>query len=158
MEELNKIIESDQEDLLTSIDNFQSEIIRLFLTATSNDYLASADNWLNASTANTAKFGGEQNKSKIYREKLLEELEKFLCGDKQYEDDRQKIIESTDNSKKYIILVISNAIGKKLGVAGTFIAPVIVLLILSIGKMAINAWCSMRKETRKSTAGNSGIA
>lgn len=157
MEELSQIIESDQDALLSSIDEFQSEIIKAFLVSTSNDYLASADNWLNASTANTAKFGGEPNKAKIYRDKLLEELEKFLCGDQQYEDDRKKIAESTDKSQKYIIGVMSAAIGKTLGAAGPFIAPVIVLLILSIGKMAINAWCAMRKEAR-STAGNSGLA
>lgn len=157
MEELSNIIQSDQDALLSSIDDFQVEIIKSFLTSTSNDYLLSADNWLNASTANTAKFGGEPNKAKIYRDKLLEELEKFLCGDQRYEDDRKKIAESTDKSQKYIIGVMSVAIGKTLGAAGPFIAPVIVLLILSIGKMAINAWCAMRKETG-STASNSSLA
>lgn len=157
MEELSNIIQSDQDALLSSIDDFQVEIIKSFLTSTSNDYLLSADNWLNANTANTAKFGGEPNKAKIYRDKLLEELEKFLCGDQRYEDDRKKIAESTDKSQKYIIGVMSVAIGKTLGAAGPFIAPVIVLLILSIGKMAINAWCAMRKETG-STASNSSLA
>lgn len=157
MEELSNIIQSDQDALLSSIDDFQVEIIKSFLTSTSNDYLLSADNWLNASTANTAKFGGEPNKAKIYRDKLLEELEKFLCGDQRYEDDRKKIAESTDKSQKYIIGVMSVAIGKTLGAAGPFIAPVIVLLILSIGKIAINAWCAMRKETG-STASNSSLA
>lgn len=157
MEELAQIIQAEESELLSSIDNFQSEIIKAFLASTSNDYLESADYWLNASTANTAKFGGEPNTTKLYRDKLLEELEKFLCGDQQYEDDRNKIAESTDKSQKYIIGVMSAAIGKTLGAAGAFIAPVIVLLILSIGKMAINAWCAMRKDAR-STAGNSGSA
>ncbi len=157
MEELSQIIESDQDTLLSSIDDFQSDIIKAFLASNSNDYLASADNWLNATTANTAKFGGEPSKAKIYRDKLLEELEKFMCGDQQYEEDRKKIADSTDKSQKYIIGVMSAAIGKTLGAAGPFIAPVIVLLILSIGKMAINAWCAMRKEAR-STEGNSGLA
>jgi hypothetical protein len=152
MEELSNIIQSDQNTLLSSIDDFQAEIIKTFLASNSNDYLLSADNWLNASTANTAKLGGESNKSKIYREKLLEELEKFLCGDQQYDEDRNKISDSTDKSQKYIIGVMSASIGKALGTAGTFIAPVIVLLILSIGKMAINAWCAMRKEAQQVTA------
>jgi hypothetical protein len=139
MKELSTLIESEQDELLSTIDGFQADIVKSFLVSTSNDYLKSADYWLNASTANTAKFGGEPNKTKIYRDKLLEELEKFICGDAQYEDDRKKIGESADKSQKYII--------------GVFIAPVIVLLILSIGKMAVNAWCAMRKEER-STAGN----
>jgi hypothetical protein len=153
MEELNNIVQLEQEDLLLAIDDYQSEIIKAFLAKTSNNYLESADNWLNANTANTAKFGGGQNKVKIYRDKLLEELEKFLCGDEQYEDDRKKISDSTDKSQKYVIGVMSAAIGKVLGTAGAFIAPVIVLLILSIAKMAVNAWCAMRKET-KATVNN----
>lgn len=148
MENLDDIFQADQEQLLTSIDEFQSDIIKEFLRKTSNNYIESADKWLNATPANTAQFGGEINKNKIYREKLLEEIEKFLCGDERYEDDRKKIALSGDKSQKYIIGVMSAAIGKSLGIAGTFIAPVIVLLILSIGKMAVNAWCEMRKETR----------
>ncbi|MBL1281073.1 MAG: hypothetical protein COA33_012405 [Fluviicola sp.] len=149
MEELTNIIQSDQDELMSSIDEFQADILKTFLKNTSNDYLTSADNWLNATTANTAKFGGEQGKAKIYRDKLLEELEKFLCGAEQYEEDRKKIAESSDKSQQYIIGVMSAAIGKTIGAAGTFIAPVIVLLILSLGKMALNAWCEMRKETKK---------
>jgi len=156
MKELSQLIQSDQVTLLLSIDDFQSDIIKAFLYSNSNDFLASADNWLNASTANTAQFGGEPNKAKIYRDKLIEELEKFLCGDKQYEDDRKKIAESSDKSQKYMIGVISSAIGKTLGTAGPFIAPVIVLLILSTGKMAINAWCEMRKDEKK-TLKESGL-
>jgi len=153
MEELTNIIQSDPSELLTSIDDFQSEILKTFLENTSNDYLTSADNWLNATTANTAKFGGEPGKSKIYRDKLLEELEKFLCGAEEYEEDRKKIAESSDKSKQYVIGVMSVAIGKTIGAAGTFLAPVIVLLIMSLGKMALNAWCEMRKEI-KIKAGN----
>ncbi len=148
MEELSKIIQAEPEELLSSLDDFQAEILKIFLTTTSNNYLGSADKWLNATTANTAQFGGDPNRGKVYIEKLIDEVEKFLCGDELYEGDRKKIAESTDKSLKYIIGVMSVAIGKIIGVAGTFIAPVIVLLIMSFGKMAINAWCAMRKETR----------
>lgn len=148
MKELQNIIQSDPTDLLTSIDEFQADILKKFLENTSNDYLKSADNWLNATTANTAKFGGEQNKPKIYRDKLLEELEKFLCGNEEYEEERKEISESSDKSKQYVIGVISVAIGKTIGTAGTFIAPVIVLLIMSLGKMALKAWCEMRVEIK----------
>ena len=153
MKELTNIIQSNPSELLTSIDDFQAEILKTFLENTSNDYLTSADNWLNATTANTAKFGGEPGKAKIYRDKLLEELEKFLCGAEEYEEDRKKIAESSDKSKQYVIGVMSVAIGKTIGAAGTFLAPVIVLLIMSLGKMALNAWCEMGKEI-KSKAGN----
>jgi hypothetical protein len=148
MEEFANIIQAEPSKLLLALDNFQSEIITSFLSSTSNNYLDSADKWLNATTFNTAKFGGQPTKSKIYREKLLDEVEKFLCGDEKYEDDRNKIRNSQDKTEKYIICVMSTAIGNSIGVAGTFIAPVIVLLLMSFGKMALNAWCAMRKETK----------
>jgi hypothetical protein len=148
MDELNKIVQEDPEILINCLDNYQIEIIKSFLSSNSNNYLDSADRWLNASTTNTAKFGGDTNKSQIYREKVLNEVENFLCGDDRYDSDRRKIFDATDKSQKYIIGVMSAAIGKTLGVAGTFIAPVIVLLIISIGKIAVNAWCEMRKTLR----------
>jgi hypothetical protein len=154
MNELDKLLASNADELLGSVDKYQMDILRDFLQTSSNDFLGSADKWLSASTANTAKFGGDSTKTKIYREKLFDELEKFLCGDQQYDDDRKKIADSTDKSQKYIIGVMSAAIGKTLGAAGAFIAPVIVLLILSIGKMAINAWCAMRTEQRAAESKN----
>jgi hypothetical protein len=148
MEELSNILKVEPNKLLNALDNYQEEIIRTFLISSSNNYLECADKWLNATTANTAKFGGDPNRAKIYREKLMEELEKFLCGDMQYEEDRKKISESKDKTEKYIIGVISTAIAKTIGTAGAFIAPIIVLLLISIGKMALNAWCAMRKEIK----------
>jgi hypothetical protein len=35
-----------------------------------------------------------------------------------------------------------------MGVTRTFIAPVIALLIMSMGKMRVNAWCAMRVEIK----------
>lgn len=148
MEEFDTLINADQAEILASLDGFQVEIIESFLHQTNNNYLESADKWLNATTANTAQFGGETGKAKIYREKLLDEIEKFFCGDESYDDDRKKISESAEKTKQYIIGVLSSAIGATMGVAGTFIAPVIALLIMSMGKMGVNAWCAMRIEIK----------
>jgi len=154
MEELDKILSGDQTALLNTIQPFQKEIIDSFLEQKNNDYLEAAELWLNSTPSNTAKFGTEQKKEKVYRDKLIEEIEKFLCGDDSYSEEREKIAESGDQTQKYIIGVMSAGIGQTLGVAGTFIAPVIVLLLLSFGKMAINAWCELRKEKKNTAANN----
>ncbi len=139
----------DPTELIGSLDNYQQEIVRALLKATDNNYLESADKWLSASPSNTAKFGGDSSHSTIYREKVVEEIAKFLCGnDTTYEEERKKLNEQSDKSQKYIIGVLSTAIGLQLGVAGVFIAPVIVLIIISMGKICINAWCEMRKEIK----------
>ena len=157
MTELDLLLNSESEELLLTIDDFQTEILKTFLASSSNDYLQSADKWLNATTANTAQFGGEASKAKIYRDKVLDEIEKFICGNDEYEEDRKKISESSDKSRQYILGVMSVAIGKTLGVAGTFIAPVIVLLIMSFGKILTNAWCEMRKELKKTDGENTDL-
>ena len=77
-------------ELIGSLDNYQQEIVRTLLKATDNNYLESADKWLSASPSNTAKFGGDSSHSTIYREKVVEEIEKFLCGnDNTYEEERK---------------------------------------------------------------------
>jgi hypothetical protein len=149
MEELDELLVGQSNQLLNAIQPYQRKIIEAFLDSTNGDYLASADKWLNATPTNTATFGGKR-KTKIYRDKLLDEIEKFLCGDATYDEDRRKISDSSSRTQQYIIGVMSVAIGKVMGVAGTFIAPVIVLLMMSFGKMSINAWCAMRK-AEKST-------
>lgn len=155
MEELDGILSGEKTELLNTIQPFQKDIIDSFLEQKNNDYLDAAELWLNSSPTNTAKFGTEQKKEKVYIDKLIEEIEKFLCGDERYNEEREKIAESGDQTQKYIIGVMSAAIGQTLGVAGTFIAPVIVLILLSFGKMAINAWCELRKEKKNTAANNS---
>lgn len=136
-------------ELIKGLDNYQQEIVYALLKATDNNYLEAADKWLSASPSNTAKFGGDSSHSTIYREKVVEEIEKFLCGsDPSYEEERKKLNIQSDKSQKYIIGVLSTAIGSQLGVAGAFIAPVIVLIFISMGKVCINAWCEMRKEIK----------
>ena len=146
MEVLDKVLKSERGELLDTMPPFQKEIVISFLEQKNDDYLEAAELWLNSTPSNTAKFGAEQKKEKLYRDKLIDEIEKFFCGDERYSEERKKIAENGDQNQKYIIGVMSAAIGQTLGVAGTFIAPVIVLILLSFGKMAVNAWCELRKE------------
>ena len=150
---LDEFTQLTPDDLISSLDNFQQEIVRTLLKVTNGNYLEVADKWLSASPSNTAKFGGEINRSVLYREKVVDEIEKFLCGnDSTYEEERRKLNIQSDKSQKYIVGVMSTAIGGQLGVAGTFIAPIIVLLVISMGKMCINAWCEMRREIKTKTS------
>lgn len=146
---LDAFFQLGQEDLLLGLEPYQQELIKDLLSK--NSYLNAVDLWLQASPSQTAEFGGDpdKSKSKVYRDKLVEEIEKFVCGtDVSYEEDRNKILEQKDASQQYIIGVLSSAIGSKFGVVGTFIAPVIVILIMSFEKMSIKAWCEYRKTIR----------
>ena len=73
-----------------------------------------------------------------------------MCGtDPVYKPEREKLYQQSGVSVHYILGVLASAIGGQIGVAGTYIAPVIVLLVMSFCKIGVNAWCEMRKEINK---------
>lgn len=147
--DINQLVQLSPEEIIGGLESYQQDIVNALLKATDNNYIESADRWLSASPTNTVKFGGDSNHSSLYREKVIEEIEKFICGnDTKYEEERKKLSANSEKTQQYVIGVISTAIGGELGVAGAFIAPVIVLIIISISKMCINAWCEMRKEMK----------
>lgn len=149
MEQLDILFQSNPNELIHILDQYQVEIIETLLAKNSNNYLETADLWLAGTIPNnTAQFGGELNKSKVYREKLLEEFEKFVCGHDFYEEDRKKIQKATGSSVSYTTHVIISAVALKIGVVGPFIAPAIILIIVALGKIPLNAWCAMRQECK----------
>lgn len=141
-------LQLDAETLISSLENYQQELVVALINEENGDYKKAADDWLSANPSNTVPFGGEKNRSSIFREKVFEELEKFICGcdEGRYDKDREELEAQKDLSKEAIISVLSACIGSYIGVTGAFIAPVIVLLLLSIGKIVKNAWCEMRKD------------
>lgn len=63
-----------------------------------------------------------------------------------------------DVTKEVIISVMSAAIGSVIGVAGAFIAPIIVLLLLALGAIVKNAWCETRNALKAQAIENTGAA
>lgn len=151
-------LQMDGNDLIASLDGYQQELVKVLIDQAGGDYCVAADNWLSATPSNTFKFGGEHKKSSIFRDKVFEEVEKFICGcdDGRYDKEREELNSQTDLTKEAIISALSAAIGNYIGVAGAFIAPVVVLIFLSTGKIVKNAWCEMMKEKKKTT--NVGIS
>ncbi len=148
---LDDYLQLDATSLISSLDAYQQDLVKSLIDNSNGDYKAAADKWLSASPAFTAQFGGEHNRSSVFREKVFEEVEKFICGcdDGRYDKDREKLNEQGDLTKEAIISVMSAAIGGSIGVAGVYIAPVIVLILLNIGKIVKNAWCEMMKEKKE---------
>lgn len=150
---LDDLLMLDSEELISSLENYQQELVRILITASNGDYNKAADNWLSASPSNTAQFGGEHKKPSVFREKVFEEVEKFICGcdEGRYDSSREELNKQGNTTKEAIISVMSAAIGGVIGVAGAFIAPIIVLILLSIGKIVKNAWCETRKVLKSQT-------
>lgn len=147
---LDEFLQLGKDSLISSLDEYQQELVNALIDNAKGDYKKAADNWLSASPSNTVQFGGEHNRSSVFREKVFDEFVKFICGcdDGRYENDREKLNGQCDLTKEAIISVLSASIGSYIGVAAAFIAPVIVLILLSTGKIVKNAWCEMIKEKK----------
>ena len=147
---LQEYIQLGSEEQISSLEQYQYDLIKQLLNNSQGDYLLAADQWLSANISQTVVFGGEGNKKNIFRDKLFEEIEKFICGcdDGRYDKEREELGNNADYAKETIISVISAAIGAQLGVAGAFVAPAIVLIFQSLGKIVINAWCEAQKVKR----------
>lgn len=148
---LEEYLQLDNNSILNSLDTYQEELVKELLNASNNNYLEAADRWLNANMSQTVSFGGDKKHSTIFREKIFEEVEKFICGcdDGRYDNERAQLSEETGKGKEFIISLMSAAIGAHLGVAGAFVAPVIVLIFLSLGKIVKNAWCETQIKLRE---------
>lgn len=143
-------IQLDRETLISCLEGYQQELVRALIDNNGGNYEKAADSWLSARPSNTVPFGGELNRSSLFREKIVEELEKFICGcdDGKYDNVREELNKQGDITKEAIISALSAVIGSTIGVSAAFIAPVIVMVVLGFGQISKNAWCEMRKELK----------
>lgn len=102
------------------------------------------DRWIVSSgPINTVKFGGNKDSSKHKFTELYKiEINKFLCGHPDYLEYRAEFSKHNEAIKLGIVSTITSIISPKLGVAGTVLAPLIVLSLSLFGKMGMNAYCS----------------
>lgn len=146
---MNEIVNIPEvEDLtewLESIPKYQREIVRDLLEQTTPEEAASI--WLDSSIQNNSPFSSEGTNKK-YSEYVFKEIHKLLCGNPTYSEERNELnnILKKNGSKEAIISCISAAIGSQLGLASAFVAPAVVLLLMTVGKVTVNAWCEMHQE------------
>jgi len=103
---------------------------------------SAAEKWITAQgPSNTIMFGGERD-TKPFWDNFKEEFRKFICDDESYIEERSALLAKTPVSKALMVSAISSAIGAKIGYAATLLAPAIVVLLYTIGKMSRNAYCN----------------
>jgi hypothetical protein len=103
-----------------------------------------AQNWLSASAANTYRFSAVNpaGKRDAFLDNLRKEIRAFLCGNNKYKKERDGLFGEKGLARTYVVSAMAVAIAPYLNVAATVIAPVVALLLASLGKITINAWCA----------------
>ncbi|HNX77797.1 MAG TPA: hypothetical protein PKM56_19110 [Candidatus Rifleibacterium sp.] len=130
----------DLNDWLNGLRPYQKNLI-LEMLKSEPDHEKVAMGWLNSnSLGNTVPFGGEQD-PKPFWDKFKLEFRKFICGDKAYDNERSQLAKEAPISSMLAINAISGALGATIGYSATFLAPAVAILLYSISKMGVNAYC-----------------
>lgn len=67
-----------------------------------------------------------------------------------YRPESDALLKNSSCIQTIVVSAISSALGMKLGIAATFIAPAVVVVLGIVGKMGINAWLAQRESERNS--------
>lgn len=92
-----------------------------------------------------ATKGGELWPKDIFP-RLVQELHTLICtDDKKYDSIRGKIKGEATTSANVIVFVISNAVAIHAGMATALCVPLVALILASIAKTGVAAWCQASK-------------
>ena len=134
---LAQVFQIDSEEWLATLPKYQQHRIKQLVDAT-NSYEEAAKQWLNAMPENTFPLGAEQTKN-VFIEKVRDEIEKFLSGNKQYADEQQQLVSSSEVLQKTFVSSVSAAIAPVIGIAVAYVMPVIVLELMTMSKISDRA-------------------
>jgi hypothetical protein len=101
-----------------------------------------AKSWITSEgSATTIPFGGVHN-PKPFWDNFINEFNKFICDDREYENEKKELKKEAPISKALIIAVIGGALAQRLGLAASLLAPAIALLLFTVGNITVNAYCA----------------
>lgn len=108
-----------------------------------------AELWLSARPENTFGFGGKSGQN-LFLKNVRFQIHSFLCGGKEYTEDRRKLLEQGDVSKAMLVASLTSAISPIVGASAVFLAPVVVLTMYTTCKIGLKAWCALPVENEPS--------
>ena len=127
---------------VTQLPAYQSESIAELVDAgTTYDNIALL--WLTTTAQNT--FGlsaSQQDKSKsTLLANVKAEVRAYLCGNPKYKKERDRLFGEKGVARNYVVSAMAVCIAPHIDMAGPVLAPIIALVLASIGKIIVNAWC-----------------
>lgn len=146
---IDMLLDDDPIKWVKALPEYQRDTIEKLLAGGSSfDDVAQA--WISASADNTYRFSASAsvgNKG-AFLENLKSEIHAYLCGDKKYKKERDGLFGEKGLARTYVVSSMAVAIAPHLSVASVVISPLIALVLASIGKVALNAWCATHNEAK----------
>lgn len=145
-ETIDTLLEDDPDKWVADLPEFQRAAIQE-LRAGGASYDDVAQAWITASAENTYRFSASApaGDKRAFLDSLRTEVRGFLCGDKKYKKERDGLFGEEGLARTYVVSTMAVAIAPHLSVASAVIAPLIALILASVGKIALNAWCNSQK-------------
>ena len=140
---IDTLFEDEPIKWVQELPTYQRETIdKLLATGASFEDVAQA--WVSASAENTYRFSASApvgNKGEFLTN-LKREVRAFLCGDRKYKKERDGLFGEKGVARTYVVTAMAVAISPHISVASAVISPLIALILASVGKVALNAWCA----------------
>lgn len=137
---MNNFIFSDDE-LISLLKPFQKEVLLPLIDSVGEEEAARI--WLAPKTTEMKDFGGTSSDPAPYFDRVISEIRKFICGDEKYNSEREKLTSGINKSATTTVAAISLAVGDVFGIAPALLTPIVVMILKMIGKIGVNAWCSV---------------
>lgn len=143
MTESNILPTFSLDELLAALKPYQRNSIATLIAAHGEE--EAAKKWLAANgPSSTQQFGGQQQGNpQPFWERLMAEFRLFVCGDKKYKKDRDKLLAQATPTAMFVVSGVSSVIASTLGLAAALITPAIAILLHIVSKIGINAWCEV---------------
>jgi len=146
---IEALLQDDPDKWVADLPEFQRAAIQeLRSTGASYDDVAQA--WITASAEHTYRFSASApvGDKRAFLDSLRKEVRAFLCGDEKYKKEREGLFGEKGLARTYVVSTMAVAIAPHLSVASAVIAPLIALVLASVGKIFLNAWCNSRPEEK----------
>lgn len=140
---IDSLLEDEPIKWVQELPEYQRDAIEKLLSrGASFEEVAQA--WISASAENTFRFSATTpvGDKGVFLANLKREIRGFLCGDKKYKKEREGLFGAKGLARTYVVSTMAVAIAPHLTVASAVISPLIALVLASIGKIALNAWCA----------------
>lgn len=141
-EQIDKLLADDPLKWIEALPDYQKEnFTQLLNEGLSFDEVA--ERWCTATAANTFRLSAAPSPGKSsFLEQVKIEIRAYLCGDPRYAKEREGLFGEKSTTRTFVVGGLAVAIAPHLGVAAPVLAPMITLVLASIGGITINAWCA----------------
>lgn len=133
------------EEWYTCLKPYQKNIIEQLVAKYGEE--KAAEEWLIArGPSQTATFGGEaSSNTDNYWNRFRDEMDKLICGHPDYENEQKKFLTAGKTLGVGGITALSTWLSPIVCVSSSILVPSIILVLSTVSKMGINAYCSTKK-------------